>query len=452
MHYFEWLKHLKALGPEGVTAAHTFIEDWLENCHHFNPLVWHPYPLSLRIVSWLTYGDWILKDASETLKNDFLSSITQQVEHLKHVLEWDVGGNHIIKNLKALIYAGLILPDKQDLYLEGINLLAVEINKQILPDGAHYELSPHYHVDVLKDFLDIHALILKAGQKPPAHLDHAIDQMIEALAFFRHGDGALALFNDGAIGDAKELNTILKRCGGVSDIPSYLPDAGYIRLAKKKALLLADVGRCCPDNLPAHAHADTLSFEFSVGPERIFVNSGTYAYQCPQRNKFRSTDAHNTVCIDKSNSAEVWHTFRLGRRPRTVTCDLMEEKGTGVGFRASHDGYRHIGAEHIRRIFLSEDGVDLRGEDTVKSKKKHHVAAHFHLHPNVTCKLKNDTEAALITKSGLTFSFKVSGGRWHIAKSQYAPHFGERQQNIKLIATGKWAKGECVLKWALQQE
>ena len=129
----------------------------------------------------------------------------------------------------------------------------------------------------------------------------------------------------------------------------------------------------------------------------------------------------------------------------------MAEKGTGIGLDASHDGYRHLGTIHNRRLFLSEDGNDLRGEDIIKSKKKRHITAHFHLHPDVTCKLKSDTEAILKTKSGLTFSFRVSGGRWHTVKSQYAPHFGERQQNLALIGTGKWANGECVLKWALQK-
>ena len=451
LHYFEWLSHLKGLGKEGEKAAQLFIEDWLSNCQHWNKFVWHPYVLSRRIISWINYGTWLTHNANPNLQIDFFNSLTQQVEHLRHILEWDIGSNHLIKNLKALIYAGLVLPDRQDVYLEAINLLTTEINKQILDDGAHYVRSPYYHAQILKDFLDIHALILKAGQTPPAHLGHAIDQMAEVLAFFRHGDGALALFNDGDIDHPKELSNIIKRCGGVAKIPHELPNAGYVRLHKNKSLLIANVGPCCADSLTSHAHANTLAFEFSVGATRLFVNSGTYAFHCPQRNKFRGTKSQNTVCVDNTDSAEVWGIFNLGRRPQIVTYEMVSEKGTGSGFIATHNGYKQLKTQHTRRIFLSEDGKDLRGEDTISSHKKRHVTATFHLHPSTTCKLKSATEALLTTQDRSTYLFRLAGGRLHTEKSQYSPHLGQRQQNITLIATGKWEKDKCVLKWALQQ-
>ena len=42
--------------------------------------------------------------------------------------------------------------------------------------------------------------------------------------------------------------------------------------------LITDVGAIGPDYLPAHAHADTLSFELSLFGRRVVVNGGTSRY------------------------------------------------------------------------------------------------------------------------------------------------------------------------------
>ena len=58
---------------------------------------------------------------------------------------------------------------------------------------------------------------------------------------------------------------------------TQLADSGYARLARRLCLL-ADCAPVGPDYLPAHAHADTLSFELSLGGRRVLVNSGTSEY------------------------------------------------------------------------------------------------------------------------------------------------------------------------------
>src|SRR5690606_3552585 len=109
---------------------------------------------------------------------------------------------------------------------------------------------------------------------------------------------------------------------------------------------LAPVG---PDYLPGHAHADTLSFELSVGGERVFVDSGTSTYQAGQVRDFqRSTRAHNTVVIDGLNSSDVWGAFRVGQRARVF--DVLVQETEGYLFvSAAHDGYRRLPGRVIHR-------------------------------------------------------------------------------------------------------
>src|SRR5690606_31663162 len=133
-----------------------------------------------------------------------------------------------IRNIRALVTVGLCLPNRQSTYLESLDLLKEQLGTQILHDGVHAQRSPFYHARVLKDLLDIHALILKAGQHPPAELDDVVDRMATALQFLRHPDGGLALFNDSGVGNPQPLNELVKRCGSSGKLPREMPYAGYV--------------------------------------------------------------------------------------------------------------------------------------------------------------------------------------------------------------------------------
>lgn len=451
LHYFEWLNDLKTQGDEGSARARYLILDWIRECGHFEKRSWHPYPLSLRLISWINHAPWLLKKADETFKERFLESLIYQVHHLEKNLEWDVGGNHLLKNIKALIYSHLTVAECAEGLDESVRLLIDQLSIQILKDGAHFELSPHYHVDVLKDLLDIHALFRKAGKKPPSKLTHGIDKMAEALSFYIYPDGCLGLFNDSALGDKKDLEAVLKRAGGVEKRPKRLSSAGYVRLEMGKWMMMVDVGKCCPDNLPAHAHADTLSFELCLGGERIFVNSGTYAYQTPLRNILRGTAAHNTVVVEKTDSAEVWKSFRLGRRPSVVKHTLKSDAEKGVSLYAEHDGYRYLGLIHKRKITMTADGLAVEGEDRLEHpQKKPYATAHFHLHPSCTYSFKRPDYVEITTASGTRMAFTVDGATLQDGQGFYAPNFGVMHEGKQLIIRGRWQNKKCLMKWRIE--
>ena len=54
--------------------------------------------------------------------------------------------------------------------------------------------------------------------------------------------------------------------------------SGYICATVAGNKLIFDASSVGPDYIPGHAHADTLSFELSIGDQRVFVNSGTSEY------------------------------------------------------------------------------------------------------------------------------------------------------------------------------
>ena len=456
LHYFEWLSDVKAAAGENAggaaTRARAAIDDWMAVHPRPEAVAWHPYPLSLRIYAWLACGPFILAGADGSFRSRFVLSLDRQARHLARVVERDVGGNHLIKNLKALIAAGRCVEghDSRPALAELERAVAL----QVLPDGCHCERSPFYHLQVLRDLIDVRNLV---ADDAPAWLHDAVRRMAAALSFFRHGDGGLALFNDGEVGDAAAIAAVERRLGGLPASPDSLPDAGYHRLEAGSSLVLIDTGRCCPDELPAHAHADTLSFELSAARARVIVNCGTFAYQdAAWRNRLRGTAAHSTAAVDGEDSAEVYGVFRLGRRPRDVG-GRRGADSSGLFVEGHHDGYRHLGLIHRRRLHLSPDGRALSGEDRVQRLRvggaERRVTVRFHLHPDVRAEGPNpDGTVNLAVPESGAWRFEAVGEAVRLDESAYAPRFNEMRTTRQIVVEKALDASEVHLAWCLRHE
>ena len=102
---------------------------------------WDLYPTSLRIVNWIK---WLLANNNNNNNNSKIEeSLLLQTRWLNKRIEYFLQGNHLIANAKALIFSGIYFDTKESkLWLKkGIKILECEINKQILDDGGHFELS-----------------------------------------------------------------------------------------------------------------------------------------------------------------------------------------------------------------------------------------------------------------------------------------------------------------------
>ena len=445
LHYFDWLGDLESLGEDAAhVRARNLVDDWIRTHRRPSGLAWHPYPLSLRLFAWLRHGKFLIAGSEPEFETRFAASLDRQARHLSRVVERHVGGNHLIKNLKALIAVGLCVPNREALTGPALAELEVEVARQILPDGGHYERSPSYHLQVLIDLIEIRALLAESGPTPP-WLESATRRMAAALATFRLGDGRLALFNDGDIGRLETITAVERHLGGLPTPPGALSDTGTYRLQARDTIAIMDAGPCGPDELPAHAHADMLSFEFSDGPARLVVNGGTYAYQDGRwRNRLRGTAAHSTVEVDGQDSAEVHGVFRLGRRPSRVSATRVETD-VAITVEGVHDGYRHLGVIHRRKIALSRDGRILEGEDRIDDErpasKRHRIAIRFHLHPDVQTEMGADGRWWLTLPNGARWSFQAFGHDFRLESSPYAPHFYDRRWGRQIVIDAEAERG-----------
>ena len=130
------------------------------------------------------------------------ASLGAQLRFLAGHIETDLRGNHLVKNLKALLWGGAVFtgPEAEAWRTLGSNLLASELEEQVLADGCHYERSPPYHGQVLADLIEVRAL-LPAGSLRD-RLDEALGRMVSVARLLAHPDGLPAGFNDGGLGMA----------------------------------------------------------------------------------------------------------------------------------------------------------------------------------------------------------------------------------------------------------
>jgi uncharacterized heparinase superfamily protein len=208
--------------------------------------------------------------------------------------------------------------------------------------------------------------------------------------------------------------------------------------------MLIDVAPLGPDYLPAHGHADTLSFELSLDEQRVIVNSGTSRYGLgPEREWERATAAHSTVEVDGQNSSEVWSGFRVARRARPFAVTIRKA-GATITVEAAHDGYRRLSGRPVHRRSWNLGSRRLIVRDEIFGR---HVSAvaRYYFHPLIVVQ-PQDGHGRLIW-NGAAADYSVDVGRARLVEARYAPAFGERVKNSCLELQEADGRIAFALKW-----
>lgn len=453
------------------------VEDWIAA----NPMpcgvAWDPYPVSLRIVNWLFalqfFADRLdqVPDFAEAVR----VSLVEQVDYVMSNLELDLGGNHLLANLKALCLAGLYFagPSAERWLRRGSVLLEREMERQILADGGHYERSPMYHSIVFEDLLTVAAAFENARHTWPRGLRDKLNSMARFLKEITHPDGDIALFNDSAFEIAQKPGQLLyvadllvgtDRCGAAPFDAKYallvpprpisaqakrmlehtskftqFPETGYYVVSHNDQKLLVDVGPVGPDDLPGHAHADIFTYELSIAGRRWVVDSGVREYVAGAwRDYARSTRAHNTVSVNGQNQVDVWGSFRVGKRVKPTSVYSTCENETTI-ICGKHLGFGRL-RPHVRIL------IDLKGEtwvviDEVSGAGPATVENFIHFHPDVHVDLHGNS--AVLSQKGLTVRLLTAGfdkveclaGHHDPLNGWYMPRFGVAQPSPTLVGT-----------------
>ena len=405
LHYWDWAWGLAA-DPDRLAAQSLFAvlwRSWQASAEFGRGDAWHPYPAALRAWSWC--GLHRALAAGSDLEPDLTAGLAAHAGFLRRHLEYDVGGNHLIKGLKALTGLAVFFADERLLRL-AIRRLTGQLARQVLTDGGHYERAPAYHCQVLADLIDVADLLRAAGQARPGELTTAIHRMRGWLGAVLTPDGQVPMLNDGYPVDRELLAVLRPAPAPVAETPDgrllVLTATGLVRAVAGDWHLLADVGPPCPPSLPAHAHADTLGCLIHVDKVPLLTDTGTSTYERgPVRRYERSTAAHSTVQVDGADSTEVWGVFRAGRRAR-VSGLAAHADSSLIMCEAVHDGFRRLPGRpiHRRRWSLTSDG--LRVDDLIAGRGRHEIVIRWQLAAGAAVRVVG--HQALVTSPAGVFS------------------------------------------------
>lgn len=491
LHYFGYARALavswRLSGHDAYwDAFRRLVRAWLVGNRQLRGDGWHPYTLSLRIVNWLqaaaVWREPMRRDPA--FLAEFQAALHGQVRLLRRQLEFDVRGNHLLENLRALIWSGVAFegPEAGQWLQEGLSVLEKETAEQILPDGGHFERTPGYHATVLQVLTEIARLLDRNARPSPEWLRAAIHRQAHFLQRILGPGGRLPLIKDTAYDAAPDPEDLLHVAAQVLGAEALRPmqapgllahllsgpekrpetaspptgltgawwarESGFGVARAGGEFLVVDGGKPCPEYLPAHAHADTFSFEYHHFRVPVVVDSGVFEYQRGRwRDYFRSTRAHSTVEVAGENSSDVWSSFRVGRRARPEVREWQGDK-TCLLLHAEHDGYRHLpGAPVHERIVRWEAGEFFVVADRVSSGWPHPVSSFLHLHPDwtpVACgrdwRLTSGAGTLFLRTIGEAEVGCLEPSEGERPQGWYSERFGERR--AKPVLRWQWTAGD----------
>ena len=386
LHYWDWAWGLAA-EPDRVAARQVFARlwrSWRLACTFGRGDAWLPYPAALRAWSWCGLYRHLV--AGTDLDAEFRRELAAHAGFLRLHLESDVGGNHLIKDLKALVGLGVFLGD-EPLLRRALRLLIAQLAVQVLPDGGHYERAPAYHCQVLADLIDVAGLLRgRPGDGPGADRG---DRPDAPLARRGAGPGRRGAAAQRRLPGAGRTG---RRAAGAAARPALpllrLAEPGWSGPRRAAGICSPTSARPARDELPAHAHADTLGCVRARGRHaaadrhRHLHLRGRAGPPTASGRPRRTTPPRWTAVTPPRCGARSGPAAGPGYWP----CRPVP-RAAGVTVEAAHDGYRHLAGRpcHRRRWTLTDGGLQV--DDWVTGAGRHEVAVRWHLPPATDIRL-----------------------------------------------------------------
>lgn len=337
-------------------------------------LVLEPYPVSLRIVHSLEFLAQF-KQENPVIQD----ALRIQIQYLEGHLEKHLSGNHLLENYLALVYGHLAFEGspKLDFYL---NKLLIELDEQLLNDGAHYELCLSYHAGIFCRLSGLIFLLRQTNVRLQAanRIELHARNMYAWLKTITLDFTVFPLINDSMSWPNFQWQALCNYAKimklDIHDLP--LADCGYRWMQSGSLSLMMRVGEIPSKHQPGHAHADYLTIYLYHSGKPVLVDTGVSTYEADAvRLDQRSSSSHNVVVTEGESQSEIWSAFRMGRRAR-----IMEFNSKPGNIEAKVLWYQ--GHMHHRKVSCSPHEILII--DQWKAKVKgHKPVALFHFNHSV---------------------------------------------------------------------
>jgi uncharacterized heparinase superfamily protein len=348
--------------------------------------------------------------------------------------------------LKGLIYAAATFPGESHNLPTLLTHLEEELKSQILSDGGHISRNPQVHLTVLRDLIDIRAILRLIKYDISPFLQSFITKMAPIVRFFRHGDGKLAHFGATISAATSISSSVIDMVLSLSDVRGRPPEKasalGFERCNNKGSLILLNVGAKTLSNKFSDLEEGTgsLNFEWSVGRDRIIVQ-GDLVLQTYEGDRLQVPH------LIKPKSMQLRRTSR------------QTDQGGHTLLEASYTHPENHLFQHRRHLYLSENPIDLRGEDNIKVTTNTLYGIRFILSKGIEASVASGGRSILLNLgSAIPFvddslkNQRVKNWRFLMSGADEAHcETYENHKAIILIGRVKTDHPACI-QWAFRQE
>jgi uncharacterized heparinase superfamily protein len=410
LHRFDWLPDLAAAGSDGARRALRLLDDWRRVFGKWNAFSWGPECLERRVFHLACAAKTLAAEGSDAEIADLCLDLARQARHL---IEIGKSPERALERAAVAALAGCVLAGKpgERLIDKGLKALLRHLDKMVLADGGHATRSPEAGVELLFDLLTLDDALGQRGRPSPEALSRAIDRLSTATRFFTLGDGHLAAFHGGEAIAPQRIAAALAHDDSGPRPLNAAPHSGYHKMVGGSIEVIADCGRPPAGPLSVAACAQPAAVEIVCAKDRLITSCG-WSPEATGANAFRLSDAASTVSVGDGSAGHPLSGFKaralgpwLVDGAQAVDAKRHDDVG-GVWLDIVHDGWRHAGLQHARRLFLDAVNDELRGEDSLTPfagpadpngpRRYLPFAVRFHLHPEARASIARDGKSVLI--------------------------------------------------------
>jgi uncharacterized heparinase superfamily protein len=428
LHNFFWLSLIDRKTNSKNVKKIIYI--WMLKNPTYKKNIWQTSTLSARIISWILNIDVILDNANFDFKNNFLSSIISQSNHLRKNIKFEKDYLKKIEIFSALILTGLVFKEYESNYNLGIKELENYIEDFFDKDGFPLSRNPNDLLFVLKYLIFCKEIIKDAQKYIPEFLDNVIEKNLFCLNFIKYPNNQLPLFNGASENLINQLDGYLGRTLKKKGSKSIV--GGLFKLKQKNHIIFFDVAGPPKKKFSKCYQSGPLSFEYFLDGEKIISNSGfgdnisskaellsrlTACQTTLTLNETSVTKFERNKLINQIFGNSIKNTFK------TYDINFLNENNL-IGCSASHDGYeKNFGCTHKREIFFDKENNYLRGADHIFKKKDGipiRYVFRFHINPKLTVVKTMGGNSALIQVSkNKSLIFTINNETLEVEKSIY---------------------------------
>jgi hypothetical protein len=274
--------------------------------------------VAIHLCYWVKTLALIKREAPELIStagwNSICESIQLQVEWLDRKIPTHAS-NWVFIGCRGILVTAAYCPglkNRDSLIHRAWQRISTALNDQVLPDGVHDEMTPHYHAAVIAQIISCLDHQTPAQQsKEIDNIQATLGRMLRYLTYTLTPEGQHLAFNDADADYTPRVKELINHPIGVRALADdqdqlmsrCFPFAGTMFLRQgsshgENELYVAFDGGSFGMN---HGHEDKLSFWLSALGRAFLVDPGRHLYDQSEqsfRNFLNSTQAHSTICID----------------------------------------------------------------------------------------------------------------------------------------------------------